>query len=437
MKFFQFLMCIVVMSGPTFAIPQIPKGALIRDTEIESALESYLDSIKHTMGIRRKIRVYVLSDPNINAFATEGNLIVINSGLLFATEHVGQLISVLAHELGHLEGGHIMRQKGTMNQSGKFMLMGGVLGAAALLAGSPGLAMGSLMGAGEFAKQNILRHSRSHESSADEFMIKAFDQKNWSLKGGVEFMNVLKSQELFSSAAESSYARTHPLTQDRVRRLDYIANTQSQTDPFPKEFETSFRRIRAKLSAFLGHIHHVKKTYASKTTTDALYAQAILSWRLNQKAQALKTIETLITKYPKDPYIFELKGQLLYEYGDIHPATQNLEKAYQVSRAPLIGAFLCQVYLEQGNYQKAKGILFTLNKKDIGTEIYIFQAAIYSHEKNPGRVHLALAQKAFEENQLDLAEKHLKIAQPLLNKKETSAMIQAEDLKLALTPQGR
>ena len=206
----------------------VPRGELsaaqpisfIRDTELEDTIRGYATPIFIAASLDPSaVRIYLVNDKQINAFVGGGQNLFINTGLLMQSEDAGQVIGVIAHEGGHIAGGHLVRVQDALARGTAESILAMVLGAAAAVAGAPQVGAAVMSGGQNVALRNFLQYTRTQEGSADAAAMRFLDATHQSARGLLAFFEVLSSQELLVSARQDPYLRTHPLTQDRIQAL--------------------------------------------------------------------------------------------------------------------------------------------------------------------------------------------------------------------------
>ncbi|HRW30004.1 MAG TPA: M48 family metalloprotease, partial [Emcibacteraceae bacterium] len=186
--------------------------SILRDAEIEQIIRDITEPIFKAADLEpNAVETYLLDDSSINAFVMGGQNVFINSGLLLAAQNTNQVIGVIAHETGHIKGGHLSRFSEGMSQMTAYSLMGLLLGVAAMAAGSADAGMAIMMGGQQVGYRTLLRFSRTQESSADQSALTILDKMGQSGKGLIEFFEILGDQDLVPERYQDPYASTHPL----------------------------------------------------------------------------------------------------------------------------------------------------------------------------------------------------------------------------------
>ncbi len=219
---------------------------IIRDAEIESTLRKIVDPIFKAAGLEpRDVHLYIIRDPVLNAFVAGGQNIFINTGLLVAAKTPDQLAGVLAHETGHIAGGHLSRRPAAVDRSLVASVAGLVLGAAAAVAGAPQVGIAAIAGGATVAQGSLLAFSRMQEESADRAAVTFLADEKLPPEGLIQFFDILEQQNMGINSEGSVFLRTHPLTADRISFLEY----QNSISPYkgrtlPPGIEAEYERCR-------------------------------------------------------------------------------------------------------------------------------------------------------------------------------------------------
>jgi predicted Zn-dependent protease len=325
-------------------------GGLIRDTEIERTIRTFATPLFGAGGLSPDaVDIYILNNDQVNAFVAAGQNIFIHTGLLLRTEHPGQLIGVLAHETGHIAGGHLARTADALRGASNAALLSMILGAAAAIASGRGDAAAAIISGGsQIAERTFLSYSRGQEQAADQAGLRYLDANGLSAQGLLEFFNVLEGQELLSTERQSSYVRTHPLTRDRVAFVrEHVAASPNTSHPIPPEWVEMHARIVAKLYAYLETPGRTLRRYPdSDKSFAARYARAVALFRSAEIDRAITAMDELLAEKPDDPYLLELKGQILFEGRRPEEALAPLRRALELlPDAMQIGVQLARVQL--------------------------------------------------------------------------------------------
>jgi predicted Zn-dependent protease len=331
---------------------QTQRRSFIRDAEVENTIRAYATPLFQAAGLDPEaVRIHLMVDPSLNAFVAGGQNMFFHTGLLIRAENANQLIGVIAHETGHISGGHLVKLNDAMASASTeallTMLAGVALGAAS---GRGDLGAAVMMGGQEAAMRNLLSFTRTQEGSADQAALQFLETTCQSAKGFAEFFDILGDQELLVAARQDPYVRTHPLTRDRVTNVrEHVAHSKCTNAATRPEFVEMHKRMRAKLFAFLEPPMRTFQRYRdTDNSLDSRYARAIAAYRKPDMATALPLIDGLLAERPNDPYFHELKGQMLFENGRGSEAIEPYRKAVQLlPDSALMHVQLAQVLVEQ------------------------------------------------------------------------------------------
>ncbi|HZA66046.1 MAG TPA: M48 family metalloprotease [Geminicoccaceae bacterium] len=325
--------------------------SLIRDAEIEETLRQISGPILDAAGLGRSaVQIYIVNDSQLNAFVAGGSNLFLNTGLLMRTGGAGQLAGVIAHEVGHIAGGHLSRVAGAQRRAAAEMILATVLGAAAAVAGAPGLGTAIIGGGQTYAQSNFMRFNRSQEQSADQAAVTYLDHIGVSSAGLAEFFKILENQNILAVSRSNPYLQTHPLTRDRIRFVEsHVAGEGGRFPDLPSGWPLAHGRMVVKLEAFLLDPRDILQRYQADDTLLGRYARAVALYRLPDLPAALEAVDGLIGESPGDPYFHELKGQMLFENGRIEDAIPPYRKAVELRPdAPLLRVGLAQALIESG-----------------------------------------------------------------------------------------
>lgn len=343
------------------------KPSVIRDAEIEALLADYTRPILNAAGLaKQNVEVVIINNPAFNAFVADGRRIFVNSGALLDSKTPNQIIGVLAHETGHIAGGHLARMRqqleGAQTMAIVAMLLAGA-GVAAGAASGAGRDLGNAAAAGLTAPQEMIRRSllsyqRSEEQAADRMAVKFLDATHQSAKGMLETFERFQNEQLFISQRVDPYLLSHPMARERIAALEEIAQKSPYFNkPDDPALQARHDLMRAKLVGFTERPEAVLRRYpASDGSLAAQYARAISAYRYGNVASSISQIDALIARQPGNPYFYELKGQALLEGGNPAGAVAPLKKAVELSHgAPLIRTMLGQAMVQSGGKAGGSG----------------------------------------------------------------------------------
>lgn len=375
--------------------------SILRDAETEAFMGDMSGPLVKAAGMDpRNVQIMVINDPDINAFVAGGQYVWVHSGLIAQADNVNQLQGVVAHELGHIEGGHIIRSGEGIKEATGITLLSLVLGAAAIAGGAGEAGMG-LMGLGQQAAMSrFLAFSRAQESSADLAGARYLHTAGISGKGSLDFFKKLQNQEYrLAIPQDNSYGRTHPLSGERISVLRevYEPDPAWNTPPDPY-LEKRFERIKAKLIGFVSEPNQTLAKYPeSDQSIPAHYARAYAWHKSAYPDRALAEADALLTAMPHDPYFLELKGQILLESGKPVDAIAPLREAVKITNQPLISVLLAHALIaseDEKNFAEAEQVLRLAVQRDRENPFAWYQlGVVYARRGDTPRAALATAER--------------------------------------------
>jgi predicted Zn-dependent protease len=221
----------------------------------------------------------------------------------------------------------------------------------------------------------------------------------------------------------------------------HVERSPFTAQSWPEDMVRRYERMKIKLTAFIDPPGRVLSQYpASNTTPTGRLARVIALHRSQKPAEALAILESLIKGNP-DPYLIELKGQILFESGRTADASRVYSQALSLKpQEDLIRIAYVQTLLEQPEgTQQSQQALAELHKvsareKD-NTLLWRLKATAYGRLGRMGMMALMLAEEAFARRDLKAAKIQADRALKLLSKQgeEAKARIRAEDILNDLT----
>ncbi len=396
---------------------------IIRDAEIENTIRAYATPLFQSAGLSPSaVDIILIDDPSLNAFVAGGQRIFIHTGLLIRAESAEQVIGVIAHETGHIVGGHIAARVNEMRQASTSLLVTYLLGIGAAIATGRGeIAAATISGGSDIALKSRLSYTRGQEQSADQSAVRMLQATGQTPEGLLGFMEILGSQEALLSVNQDPYLRTHPITSERISFLRYaLEDSPYRGEPASPELLRLHARTRAKLIGFLRPQSQVFREYPKQDTSlEARYAHAIAYYRSADMERALPLVDGLIEEHPDDPYFHELKGQMLFEQGRLQDGLPHLETATRLlPESPQIKLLLSQVLIEMNDPERDSQALENLQRvvqAEPGNAFaWRLAATAYGRQGDKGMLSLAMAEAALARGRYPEAKVHSKRALDIL-----------------------
>ena len=422
-------------SPSAFAAIEYKKDTVIVDDEMEEILTDWISQLFKVAGLKdHKPRIYLIVNPEINAAATIGGVIIIQTGLIAKCENAGQLLGVLAHEVGHIAGGHVSKMDQAHSEAllpaGAAMILGGALAA---VTGNPSLLAAGLMGSSHAYERTLLKFSRTQESSADNAAVQYLDKLGWGATGLRDFFKILHEKTSHYASAMSPYALTHPLTSDRIKCVDHHVECQVNKNP-NAEIERNFQRLKGKVVGFFEPPKTVLRDLSRKNLSDEgmRYAKAIAMYRIGRYQEALSGLDGLINTAEGNPWYHEMKGEIFFDMGKTKEAIETLKKAVvKRPHARYIKIILAHALMESklpGSEEEAKAILIPITQKDPDNSFaWRLLAQAQGRGNDMGGAALAMAEDALQRGDVSFATLQAKKALKALPKGSVSAQ-RANDL---------
>jgi predicted Zn-dependent protease len=445
------LLAVSLITAAPSANAQDRKLNVIRDAEIEMLLRDYAKPIFKAAGIgSRGADIILLQDSSFNAFVASGNRMFINTGTLLAAKTPNEVIGVLAHETGHLAGGHLQSLHNEMARARAIGVLATLLGAgAAAASAASGSSSGARAGAAAttigpgLAQRAILSYRRTQEASADAAAMAYLNATGQSARGMLVTFRRFADQALFSKQYVDPYVLSHPMPNERISQLERLANKSphfKKNDP--AQLQLRHDLMRAKLSGFIEAPGRVQRRFPrTDKSLAANYAHAIVAYRTGSLPSALKRIDGLIRQSPDYPYFHELKGQALLEAGQAKQAIAPLRKAASLAPSPgLVRILLGHALLQSGNDKNLNEAIGNLKaglaQEPLAAIGYRHLSTAYAKQGRIAEAEVATAQGLLIEGDIKAAHNYAKRAQAKL-KRGTPAWLQADDIIAYKLPEKR
>ena len=434
----------LAVSFPFIAAPAQAQGRkipVVRDAETEELLRDYAMPIFKVAGIAStRPDIILVNDKSYNAFVPDSARMFINIGVLMESETPNEVIGVIAHESGHIAGRHLAQLRGAASNAAIMSVIGMLLGAGAIAAGassgSGSISKGGLAaaaGGAAVGQRSLLAYRRGQEASADKAALRYLNATGQSAKGMLETFKRFAEEQMFSAKYVDPYAVSHPMARQRFRSLETAAAKSryfNKKDPASLQFRHDM--VRAKLFAFTSHPNAVTRAYPrSDKSLPAQYARAIAAMKTRRR-DAIKDVDAMIRQLPNDPFLYELKGQVLLEGGNPRSAVAPFRKA--VSLRPNEGQFLVWLgYALVGSNNpsvlpEAERILRKGVRQDPNSRIGFSQLAIaQARQGKKADADLSTAKGLMVAGDFDAAKRYAARAQKKL-KRGTPAWLQADDI---------
>lgn len=410
--------------------------SLIRDAEIERTLKFVMQPLLKAAGSSSShIKIYIVNDRKMNAFVAGGRNMFLNAGLIRRMKTVEMLQAVMAHELGHITGGHQSQRAAQIGSANTAMALAIALGAAAAAAGG---GAGVAIGATDAVRRSLLGFTRAQEASADVSSVRYMVAAGINPQAGVNVLNMFRGQELLSISRQDPYLLSHPLTSDRLSRMKaYAVKYKDRPNTQVKGVNYWYARMLTKFNGFTGNpSYNLRRIKKSDNSEIATLARAINYHRLPKPKKAVQYATKLTKMRPKDAYYHELRGQILLESGKARGAVASYRRAARLApKEALILGGLGRALLAKGSGGSNNEALKTLKRAYARDPLDGFMlrnlALAYARSGNNGMASVVTAQRYALQSNLKQAELHAKRAQRMLPR-GTVGWLKADDILLAV-----
>lgn len=397
-QFTAFVAALLLTAQPAAA------QSILRDAETEALLMDMAAPLVEAAGLEPgNVDIVLINDPSINAFVAGGQAVYIHSGLINAADTANEVQGVIAHELGHITGGHIVRFSEGMSAASNISILSLLLGVGAALAGAGDAAIGIMQAGQRAAMGKFLAFNRVQEASADAAGVEYLSKAGISGRGSLTFFGKLQSMEFrygISQDDDAAFTRTHPLSGDRIARLreSYIVDP-AWNAPDDQVIQARFERVKAKLFGYLAEPQRTLSAYPKyDTSVPARYARAYAYHKSALIDDALSEADALLEADSENPYFLELKGQVLLESGDPEAALPYLRQATELSSyQPLIASMFGHALIateDRSRYGEAEQVLRAAVARDRFNPFAWYQlGVVYAARGDMPRARLASAEQ--------------------------------------------
>lgn len=429
----QFTLCILAVIISSFFNNNALALEILSDSETETVIRKLIKPILKVANINpNNLNLYIILDNNVNAFVIGGNNLFINTGLITTFNNPDALKGVVAHELGHVTGHHVAMRHSQIQTLMSNSILVNLLGAAAIIGGAGDVGAALISGGMHALHGNYLSYSRFQETAADRAAIRYLHQSKNTLKGLIQVFEHFEQESLRMREHINPYMQTHPMSNERLnmarKHLVKEDRTYESSASEKKEYSQIVAKLRGFTAALDKHSIHNQQDLPSFAQK---YEESIIMYRKSRFKEAISILDELIKKTPDNAYLYELKGQFLFESGQLEPSIESYKKAIRIlPNSPLILAEYGVVLVttsntaQENNKQKLlKEAILTLKKVlhyRLNTHPYVYRqlATAYGKLGKLDYSNVMLAEEALLLHKFDEARKFAKIAAGYNNNNE-------------------
>ncbi len=399
-----FASLLTALAGLALAVEPAMAQSVLRDAETEALLHDMAAPLIASAGLDPKnVDIVLVNDPSVNAFVAGGQAVYVNSGLINLAANANEVQGVIAHELGHVAGGHAIRGDEAYSKATGISILSLLLGVAAAAAGAGDAAMGIAMAGQQAALGSVLSYSRGQEESADAAGVQYLSKAGITGKGSISFFKKLQNMEYrygYTRNTDSEFYSTHPMTGDRIAFLtDTYEKDPAWSKPPDAAIEARFQRVKAKLFGYLAEPQQTMALYPpTMTSAPARYARAYAFHKEAFLDKSMAETDALIAAAPNDPFYLELKGQILLESGKPLDALAPLRRATELTgNQPLIATTFGHALIateDPVNFKEAERVLKAAVARDRENPFAWYQlGVVYEANGDHPRAQLASAEQ--------------------------------------------
>lgn len=413
--------------------------SLIRDAEIEKFLHDLSRPIFVAANLNpANIKIYIVNDDTINAFVSGGQNIFINTGLIRKYQTPDTLIGVIAHETGHIVGGHLARSGEGAQEAEGAMILSYLLGIVAIAGGAPDAGAALIMGGSQSAQRLFMKFTRTQEEAADQYAITYLHQMSYPADGLIKLLEFFDQQMIGYKGQIDEYLLSHPVSKKRIDLLkDRTKNWNFSDKKINYTLQKQMMRTSAKLEGFIDNPDLVLLKYQNANDENSNYIKAIAYFKKGEISNAFKLLDPIIERNKNDGFLYELKGQILFETGAIEEAIlaynksiKLIDKTYNgMAKISFAASILALNTIDADLVNLAIKNLNDAKKTEGETPLlFKYLSDAYNKIGAEGKSYLALAEYNFLIGEKDKAKKYAKEAQEKLPKSDKIAKLRADDL---------
>ncbi|USO01778.1 MAG: M48 family metalloprotease [Alphaproteobacteria bacterium] len=423
---------LISLTMPTQALYDFKRGTSIQDQELTDVIQALSDPIYKTVGIPSgKVRHYVVVDPEINAAASVGPIMILHTGILL-TATAEQMAGVIAHETGHIYARHVELLMITIKER-QLLALGTTLLGAGIMIANPGAGLAVALGGSEIVRRGFFRWNRGKEAAADRTATEILTKLNWPIEGLTSFLLMLHRRENLSSLKPDPYVLTHPDPKDRADVILSKKTSAASSATFPKDLNQRYLQLQAKLRGFIEPGAVTLRKTQGKKDKHSLYARSVGYHKLGKHPQSLELLNTLIANDPKNPYYQETKGQVLFVSGKHEEARASYRTAVSLNpKGNLVRLSYAWSLLigKNASPESALKILEEMRETEKeNPEFWRLYAFALGKMKRMGAMSWALAERSYLIGNIPEAKKQLERAIQFLKPQEKDINTKIKDLK--------
>ncbi|OAM06003.1 MAG: peptidase M48 [Wolbachia endosymbiont of Dactylopius coccus] len=399
--------------------------SIIRDSEVEAVVKDLAQPLFSAAGIDNdKIKVFIVDDRSINAFVINNNSIFIHLGLLQCSTEPYVLLGILAHEIAHISAGHVLQMSSAVGYFQSIAMISYMVGLVSSIVINPQVASAILLSGVTLSSRLFFNYSQEQESVADSYALRYLDESGYDNLGMKEIFDYFKSIEHENT---EEYFRTHPLSDKRIFAVQNY-KVKNNIKPILADKLLKFERMVAKLDSFFAPIHVLSNKYEGSSK----YVNSVIHYRQGKIEEAITKVNSLIQESLNDPYLYELKAEMLYKAGNLSEAIKMYEESLRYLSEKnnyLVKLALSHTLLLYGDVEKAIFYLEQIASVEANNAfVWKYLSIAYKRSADMAMYYFALTKKACIEGDLEKFMKYAEVAVKTLPK-DSHYLLQIEDMK--------
>jgi predicted Zn-dependent protease len=366
------------------------EGYILHDSEAAWIVQSLADQLSdHIKDRIYNIKVQIVKDPSINAFAITDGHIYINSGTLIFAKDMDELAAVLAHEMGHCQLRHIPNSMDNQTKLTAASVVGVILGAI-VTAANPAVGSAILLSSIGGAQNMSLAYTRMQEAEADSFAIRLLKESNMDPSAMGRFLIRLRTYTDTSNIPQ--YMLTHPYTQDRIAAIG-----EDPSEPKPDS------RYWLLYSTVIGGLMNDKEIKLRSTGMPEIYLNLALGISNARNGKFKESLSEL-----KDNELPQARGWIGIDYYYLN----EKEKAYPYLKSdlknPVAVNALADIMMDKGQYDEAIATLLPFSSQSPRAAYTL--GVLYEKKGKDGLSHFSFAKYFLSTRNLAACMHHINIA---------------------------
>ncbi len=417
LDFTDFTITDEIKLGKEFEKLVLQRLPLIEDPEIKNYIKDVVKRIEKVMPAEPfDIKVNVVNNNAINAFAGPAGFMFVFSGLILHVNKESELAGVIAHELGHIHQRHIAKRIKRMNAMSLFSIAGMLAGV--LLGGEGGQALATTAIAAP--QSAMLQFSREDEREADHVGLNFLTAAGYPPRGLSDaFQVIMDNQWAGRSSTIPSYFSTHPGLKERMEYLEQrIKRLPAKALKVKDNNDRLFRVqtvLRARYTDPKNAVQYFTRGGKKMTWLDYM-GLGMASERLNMMVKANEAFNKALAIKPDDPLLVREAGIFYFTVGKFEKAGEYLQKAIFTNPKDLFALFYYARLLAEEKQPELALSYYERVLKEVpkDAEVYYYYGRAYGESGNLFKAHLLLAYSAFYAHQKRKIRFHLDKAERLV-----------------------